>query len=411
MDHELDTERIDAVLDVLKKQSPLTINQEKYCTDSCVDRFLKARGDNVKKAAKHLRAVLSWRDTIRTDQLIADEFSSELAEGLAYVAGYDDDARPVLVFRIKQDYLKFHTQKSYLRLLVFTLEVAISIMSKFVDQFVLLYDASSFRSAPAFLNIYMMTLKVISEYYPGRLHKSFVVDPPSIFSCLWKGSRPFVEQWTATTIVSSPSVDEESRRDDHAESNILSSYPHRTTSLRLDASPAITKSKGGGGGGAAAGGGSTSSRFVFTVSHLDSLKPWYLSSVAPAPRAPASAVPTASSPSVAAGAKARSFSFASPASRSALTPTRGTAQCSNKQPRTPMPSFLQSPFSFGKRGEKESSSSSSSRSRESFKIMYSRFYTRPYDEMVYRSKMRPPLGGLLSIVSPHLLKQQRRQRI
>ncbi|KAJ6846645.1 uncharacterized protein M6B38_282560 [Iris pallida] len=403
MDHELDTERIDAVLDILKKQSPLTINQEKYCTDSCVDRFLKARGDNVKKAAKHLRAVLSWRDTIRTDQLIADEFSSELAEGLAYVAGYDDDARPVLVFRIKQDYLKFHTQKSYLRFLVFTLEVAISIMSKFVDQFVLLYDASSFRSAPAFLNIYMMTLKVISEYYPGRLHKSFVVDPPSIFSCLWKGSRPFVEQWTATTIVSSPSVDDEPRRDDHAESNILSSYPHRTTSLRLDASPAITKSKG-----PAAGGGSTSSRFAFTVSHLDSLKPWYLSSVAPAPRAPASAVPTtSSSPSIAAGAKARSFSFASPPSSSMVTPTRGTGQCSsNRQPRTPMPSFLQSPFSFGKKGEKESS-----RSRESFKITYSRFYTRPYDEMVYRSKMRPPLGGLLSIVSPHLLKQQRRQRI
>jgi len=29
--------------------------------------------------------------------LIADEFTAELAEGLAYVAGLDDECRPVLV--------------------------------------------------------------------------------------------------------------------------------------------------------------------------------------------------------------------------------------------------------------------------------------------------------------------------
>lgn len=31
------------------------------------------------------------------ESLIADEFSSELADGVAYVSGYDDDSRPVLV--------------------------------------------------------------------------------------------------------------------------------------------------------------------------------------------------------------------------------------------------------------------------------------------------------------------------
>lgn len=33
----------------------------------------------------------------KTDQLIADDFSAELAEGLAYVAGHDDESRPVVV--------------------------------------------------------------------------------------------------------------------------------------------------------------------------------------------------------------------------------------------------------------------------------------------------------------------------
>ncbi|RWW28083.1 hypothetical protein BHE74_00013772 [Ensete ventricosum] len=43
-----------------------------------------------------------------------------------------------------------------------------------------------FKSASAFLNLFVSTLKIISEYYPGRLHKAFVIDPPSLFSYLWK---------------------------------------------------------------------------------------------------------------------------------------------------------------------------------------------------------------------------------
>lgn len=31
---------------------------------------------------------------------MADEFSAELAEGVAYVAGHDDESRPVLVYYI-----------------------------------------------------------------------------------------------------------------------------------------------------------------------------------------------------------------------------------------------------------------------------------------------------------------------
>lgn len=33
----------------------------------------------------------------RADHIIADEFSAELAEGMAYVAGHDDESRPVVV--------------------------------------------------------------------------------------------------------------------------------------------------------------------------------------------------------------------------------------------------------------------------------------------------------------------------
>lgn len=83
---------------------------------------------------------------VETEHLIADEFSAELSDGLAYVAGHDDESRPVMVisfwpppfgfvicvfeknvrsfcrflivfelgyqiFRMKQDYQKLHSQK------------------------------------------------------------------------------------------------------------------------------------------------------------------------------------------------------------------------------------------------------------------------------------------------------------
>lgn len=38
--------------------------QEKFCNRACVGRFLRIKGDNVKKAAKQLRSCLSWRSSL-----------------------------------------------------------------------------------------------------------------------------------------------------------------------------------------------------------------------------------------------------------------------------------------------------------------------------------------------------------
>ncbi|OEL35647.1 hypothetical protein BAE44_0003334 [Dichanthelium oligosanthes] len=428
-------EKIEAVRKLLRKQAPLSAKQAQYCNDACVERFLRSRGDSVKKAAKHLRTVLSWRETVGADHIMADEFSAELADGVAFVAGHDDDGRPVVVFRIKQDYPKFHSQKSFVRLLVFTMEVAVACMSRFVDQFVLLFDASFFRSASAFLNLLMGTLKIVADYYPGRLHRAFVIDPPSLFSVLWKvsclccalsaisigqptamgrrtnsgmhvgvlqGVRPFVELAPATAVVCSLDFE------DSLEDASFTAYP-RTASLRFE--PAAV---------AKAGVGSASSRFSVTPTD-NPVKPWYLSTI-PASVGSRSVVPT-SSPSLvgASPLSARSFSFASPAAlrstaatpppfprgggapltpssaaKGQKTPPPPVLQQPQQFPRTPRPSFLQSPsmlFAFRKDGQ----ASRVERERESF-LPFLRFYRRPYDEISYRAKMRPPLGGLISIV-------------
>ncbi|KAH6816448.1 Sec14p-like phosphatidylinositol transfer family protein [Perilla frutescens var. frutescens] len=391
-------QRVQSVLELLKKQAPLTIKQEKFCNNGCVERFLKAKGDNVKKAAKQMRNY----------NLIADEFSAELAEGIAYVAGNDDELRPVMMFRIKQDYQKFHSQKLFTRLLVFTLEVAVQTMVKNVEQFVLLFDASFFRSASAFMNMLLASLKIIADYYPGRLHKAFVIDPPSLFSYLWKGVKPFLEHSSLTAIVSSLDFEES------LEFNDLTSYP-RAASLRFDPSSVSPAGKLG---------ACSSSRFSFTVSHhFDSLKPWYLSfaDTASSKVGPTNPSPVAFSGPAISPLNARSYSFASPVARGprgnldmgrkGFFPSTPMPQRTQKldpsmihHPRTPNPSFLKSPALFFRK-DSHHQVSRVEKSRESF-APFVKFYRRPYDEMIYRSKMRPPLGGLISIVSPQFKRNQ-----
>ncbi|XP_050372480.1 uncharacterized protein LOC126790330 [Argentina anserina] len=408
-----DNPKVEAVLHLLRKQAPLTVKQEKFCNSACVERFLKAKGESVKKAAKALRACLSWRNTTGTEHLIADEFSAELAEGVAYVSGHDEESRPVVIFRFKQDYQKLHSQKMFTRLLVFTLEVAIQTMTKNAEQFVLLFDASLFRSASAFMNLLLATLKIVAEFYPGRLFQAFVIDPPPLFSYLWKGVRPFVELSTATMMVSSLDFE------DSMDFNDFSSYP-RASSLRFDPSTAKI-------------GACSSSRFSFTVAHhqIDSLKPWYLSLTDSSSSKVGPTTPSSLGPALISPLNARSFSFASPAARtprgtlhgygnSAATrknffpstplPPRCRPMTSSSEgsrtphpPRTPRPSFFQSPATFFRKQECHHVSRTE-KSRESF-VPFLKFYRRPYDEMIYRSKMRPPLGGLISIVSPHLRRR------
>ncbi|CAN4092964.1 unnamed protein product [Withania somnifera] len=402
-------ERVQAVLQLLNKQAPLTVKQEKLCNSACVERFLKVKGENVKKAAKHLRSCLNWRDSLGIDHLMADEFSAELAEGVAYVSGHDEESRPVVIFRIKQDYHKFHSQKLFTRLLVFTLEVAIQTMAKSVEQFVILFDASFFRSASAFLNILLASLKIIADYYPGRLHKAFVIDPPSLFSYIWKGVKTFVDLAPLTMVVSSLDFEES------LEFNDFTAYP-RAASLRFTPSSIPSNGKIG---------SCSSSRFSFTVSHhFDSVKPWYLSltDTSSAKVGPTSKVlgPAAISP-----LNARSYSFASPIDRTPRgsnsmgpikkgffpsTPlpqkTQEMADHSEiRHPRAMRPSFFQSPAMFFKKDSNKCNLiSRADKSRELFQP-FLKFYRRPYDEMTYRSKMRPPLGGLISIVAPQIRRR------
>ncbi|GKE75133.1 CRAL-TRIO domain-containing protein [Tanacetum coccineum] len=61
---KIEKNRVEDVLHLLKKASSLTLKQEKFCNEACIGRFFRAKGDSVKKAAKQIRACLSWRENL-----------------------------------------------------------------------------------------------------------------------------------------------------------------------------------------------------------------------------------------------------------------------------------------------------------------------------------------------------------
>lgn len=217
--------------------------------------------------------------------------------------------------------------------------------------------------------------------------------------------KPFVELSPLTVVVSSLDFE------DSLEYNDFTSYP-RAASLRFDHSSMPLGAKLG---------SCSSSRFSFTVSHhLDSLKPWYLSLTDTSTGKVGPTNPSFSGPAIS-PLNARSHSFASPVARGPprgnfdvvrknFFPTTPMPQKTQKldpsmirHPRTPKPSFLQSPALFFRK-DCHVQVSRTEKSRGSF-VPFLKFYRRPYDEMIYRSKMRPPLGGLISIVSPQLSRR------
>jgi hypothetical protein len=44
--------------------------QAAFCDDACVERYLKVRGNNCRRAARLLKATLNWREKINIGNLI-----------------------------------------------------------------------------------------------------------------------------------------------------------------------------------------------------------------------------------------------------------------------------------------------------------------------------------------------------
>ncbi|KAG0582472.1 hypothetical protein M758_3G062100 [Ceratodon purpureus] len=413
-------EMIKGVMRLVQKDGALTKKQVEFCDDACVTRYLRARGNNVRKAAKMLRATLNWREKINMGYLIADEFPAELAAGAAYVAGHDAEGRPVLVIKKKPEYILNHSQKQHLRFIIFTMEVAVAAMPPGVDQWILILDAGGYSkiSAPSTSGI-LTTLKVLADHYPERLAKAFIVDASSMFYYVWKGICTFVDHSTRGKLSFAYSRDYRViPKPQHTSKNLPFSSPFARTSRRRSTSysaedfktPITFRSK------------AVSADYAF-------LEPIFDVSPKKSDKN-RSTGKLSEGPELAGSMRTRSFSFSSISGSCPSPDPReeefssfrkededvvgeleipGSAPARTRRGKTPSFSGFVSLFHSSKKEEKKEEvkeetfviDDAKNRPIGTFRP-YLPFLQASYDEAAYRAMMKPPLGGLATIISRDL---------
>ena len=195
-----------------------TLNGGKI-TDDLLCRFLRARGWDVPRASKLLERYLKWRITFKPWATRYSDISLEYQTGKMYRLQEPDlEGRSVLVFCPGNQNTK--NWRAHMQQLVFTLEGATRSNWEDIDhphyseadpppnftppeqKLTIVFDFSTYSllNAPP-VSQSLETLHILQDCYCERMGCALMINPPSIFSFMWKAISPFVDPSTRKKIL------------------------------------------------------------------------------------------------------------------------------------------------------------------------------------------------------------------
>ncbi|KAJ4851457.1 hypothetical protein Tsubulata_014125 [Turnera subulata] len=179
---------------------PLSGRRLKYCTDSCLRRYLEARNWNVDKAKKMLEESLKWRETYKPEEIRWPEVAHEGETGKISRANFHDrSGRLVLIMRPGMQ--KGKCTEDNVRYMVYLLENAILNLSEGQEQMSWLIDFTDWSlKTNISIRIAVDCLNVLQNHYPQRLSIAFLYNPPRIFETFWKAIRYFLDPVTCQKV-------------------------------------------------------------------------------------------------------------------------------------------------------------------------------------------------------------------
>ncbi|PNH04045.1 Random slug protein 5 [Tetrabaena socialis] len=173
-----------------------------FCNEHTYVRYLRARGWNLQKASKMLKATLEWRLDYKPHLIKWEEVQSESTTGKQFVYHtIDKEGRPIVMMRPRNQNTK-DTEKQ-IRHLIYTLEVAARQADKSgVGKFTWLLDFGgySMSNAPP-LKVSIHCNSVLANHYPERLGLACCYHAPTLFTMTWRAVQPFVDPVTKQKIV------------------------------------------------------------------------------------------------------------------------------------------------------------------------------------------------------------------
>lgn len=185
--------------EVRKLLGPVPDKLFRYCSDSSICRYLRARGWNVKKAAKMMQESIKWRLEYKPAEIRWDEVAHEAETGKVYRSPYTDKhGRTVLVMRPSRQNSK--STKAQIKYLVYCMENAIMNLPENMEEMVWLIDFDGFNLSNISVKSTRETAHVLQEYYPERLGVAILYNPPKFFEPFYTLVKPFLEPKTADKV-------------------------------------------------------------------------------------------------------------------------------------------------------------------------------------------------------------------
>lgn len=175
------------------------VGEEDWVDDRCISRYLRATRYNIDDCVARISKTLQWRRDYRPTEITADEVEPEAVTGKEFFSGYDKYGRPLLFLVPANENTK--TYERQLRFVVFKLEKGVKLMPEGVEQFTIIIDYENmnmFNATPP--SVSKKFLDILSNHYPERLGKAFMINPSWYLWVFFKLLGPFLDPATKEKI-------------------------------------------------------------------------------------------------------------------------------------------------------------------------------------------------------------------
>mmetsp|Transcript_40840 Transcript_40840/g.49556 ORF Transcript_40840/g.49556 Transcript_40840/m.49556 type:complete len:312 (-) Transcript_40840:232-1167(-) len=187
-------------------------------TDATLRRFLKARGNNVEKAEKMLRATLEWRK----ENDIANVFlKAPDDETMRYIRsairhshhGFDKKGRPVYIEQTGRNDTEMLTDRSKLQtsdlvnshLIMMEYQVRVMMREASMRNGVTVHEMCNIldleglslkHMGPEILRMFRAVAVVDQDHYPEQLGGAYIINAPWVFSTVWNAISKILDKRT-----------------------------------------------------------------------------------------------------------------------------------------------------------------------------------------------------------------------
>ncbi|PKI34792.1 hypothetical protein CRG98_044809 [Punica granatum] len=195
-----DSHKAEKVSELRAALGSLSGRSLKYCTDSCLRRYLVARNWNVNKARKMLEESIKWRASYKPEEIRWPEVAHEGETGKVSRANFFDRfGRTVLIMRPGKQ--NTASPEGNIRHLVYIIENSILNLREGQEQMSWLID---FTGWTLNTNIPVRTardiINILQSHYPERLAVAFLYNPPRFFEAFYKALKYFMDPKTSEKV-------------------------------------------------------------------------------------------------------------------------------------------------------------------------------------------------------------------